>query len=139
MDLYLEIMFSKSDLSRADREMMALIVSASNKCKYCISHHSEAVNHYWKNSDRTNFLVTEFNKAELNNRQVDLCRFAAQLTLHPAGFEEDYETNMLKDAGLTDSAILDATLVVAYFNFVNRIVLALDVEFSKEEISGYNY
>lgn len=61
----------------------------------------------------------------LNNKLQALCRFAHQLTLQPGRFEEDHETNKLKDAGLSDSAILDATLVVAYFNFVNRNVLAL--------------
>lgn len=37
IDLYLEIMFTRSDLSRADREMMAVVVSASNGCNYCTS------------------------------------------------------------------------------------------------------
>lgn len=139
MDLYMEIMFSKSELSRAEREMMAVIVSASNKCNYCISHHAEALNHYWKNHNKINTLVTDFNKVELNNRQVALCRFASWLTLQPGDFEEDQETNRLKNAGFTDSAILDATLVVAYFNFVNRIVLALGVEPDDAEIKGYKY
>jgi alkylhydroperoxidase family enzyme len=40
---------------------------------------------------------------------------------------------------LSDSAILDATLVVAYFNFVNRIVLALGVESSELEVQGYRF
>ena len=35
MDLYMEIMYTKSELSRAEREMMAVIVSVSNNCEYC--------------------------------------------------------------------------------------------------------
>ena len=35
IDLYLEIMFSKSELSRAEREMMAVVVSVANGCEYC--------------------------------------------------------------------------------------------------------
>lgn len=139
MDLYMEIMFTKSDLSRADREMMAVVISASNLCNYCISHHAEALDHYWGNPEKINALIADFNKAELNGKQQALLRFAQQLTLQPGGFEEDYETNKLKDAGLSDNAILDATLVVAYFNFVNRIVLALGVEKDNEEVSGYIY
>jgi uncharacterized peroxidase-related enzyme len=51
MDLYLEIMFSKSELSRAEREMMAVVVSVANGCEYCQMHHAQALNHYhyWKN------------------------------------------------------------------------------------------
>ncbi|MDT8394188.1 MAG: peroxidase-related enzyme [Bacteroidales bacterium] len=139
IDLYLEIMFSKSELSRAEREMMAVVVSAANQCKYCISHHAEALNHYWKDPEKTNTLIEDHSKAGINSRQNALCSFARQLTLQPADFEEDNETNRLRSAGLTDSAILDATLVVAYFNFVNRIVLALRVEPDKNEIKGYKY
>lgn len=139
IDLYLEIMFTKSDLSRANREMMAVIVSVNNKCLYCISHHSEALNHYWKNRQKTESLIANFSKTELTKKQLALCRFAQQLTLQPGGFKEDYETTRLKDAGLSNSAILDATLVVAYFNFVNRIVLALGVEPDENEIKGYKY
>ena len=40
VELYLEIMFSKSELSRADREMIGVIVSVCNKCEYCEIHHA---------------------------------------------------------------------------------------------------
>ena len=34
MDLYMAIMFGKSPLSRAQREMLATVVSATNGCHY---------------------------------------------------------------------------------------------------------
>jgi len=43
----------------------------------------------------------------------------------------------LRNAGFSDSAILDTGLVISYFNFVNRMVLSLGVEL--EEDSGQNY
>ncbi|MBK5192462.1 MAG: peroxidase, partial [Flavobacteriaceae bacterium] len=36
-------------------------------------------------------------------------------------------------------AILDATLVVSYFNFVNRMVLTLGVEIETDEGENYKY
>ena len=57
-ELYLEIMFSKSELSRAEREMMAVIVSANNHCEYCILHHAEALNHYWEDEEKINLLIS---------------------------------------------------------------------------------
>ena len=44
----------------------------------------------------------------------------------------------LRAEGLTDRDILDITLVVSYFNFVNRIALGLGVSYSAEELSGYH-
>lgn len=43
----------------------------------------------------------------------------------------------LRHLGLGDEDILLANLIVAYFNFVNRIALGLGVEHSAEEVSGY--
>jgi uncharacterized peroxidase-related enzyme len=56
-----------------------------------------------------------------------LCRHALLLNREPAGVGAgDLET--LRRAGFDDRAILDLTLVVAYFNFVNRIASGLGVE-----------
>jgi alkylhydroperoxidase family enzyme len=43
----------------------------------------------------------------------------------------------LRSEGLSDEDILDLTLIVGYFNFVNRIALGLGVTFSDDELSGY--
>ncbi len=139
MDLYMEIMYSRSDLTRAEREMMAIVVSVINDCDYCRLHHAEALNHYWKDDDRIVRLTTDFTNAGLSEKEALLCRFSRELTLRPESFLENSLIEDLKNASLTDNAILDATLVVAYFNFVNRIVLALDVKSDPQELKGYDF
>ncbi len=139
MDLYLEIMFSKSELSRAEREMMAVVVSAGNACAYCQMHHSEALSHYWKNNERISLLKKDIHQAGLTSREQVLCEFAQKLTISPDIFKEEKQLQPLRNEGISDAAILDATLVVAYFNFVNRIVLALGLEANEAEMKGYNY
>lgn len=139
MDLYMEIMFSKSELSRAEREMIAVLVSTTNGCEYCQLHHKEALNHYWKDQNKTSSLSLDYKSIGLENRSLVLCEFAENLTKNPIEFNEPFYVQKLKKEGLSDSAVLDATLVVAYFNFVNRIILALGVEANEDEIKGYNY
>lgn len=139
MDLYLEIMFSKSELTRAEREMMAVIVSVSNGCDYCRLHHAEALNHYWKDQGRIQSLIADYRRAGLTSKQEVLCQYARELTDNPEDFNEPALINLLKENGFSDGAVLDATLVIAYFNFVNRIVLALGVEHNEDEITGYRF
>ena len=139
MDLYMEIMYSRSELSRAEREMIAVIVSVNNNCDYCQIHHAEALNNYWKDDSRIALLKSDFNKAVLNERERELCSFAKTVTLDPGSSQEKDLTLKLKDLGISDSGILDATLVVAYFNFVNRIVLSLNVEIENDSGEGYKY
>lgn len=139
MDLYMEIMFSKSELSRAEREMMAVVTSITNQCYYCQIHHSEALNNYWKNDEKILKLQKNFNAAQLTEKELLLCEFAEKLTLKPIDFKESKHIKKLKNINLSDQAILDATLVVAYFNFVNRIVLGLQVNLENNGAIGYNY
>lgn len=139
MDLYMEIMYTKSELTRAEREMMAVVVSVANGCQYCQLHHAEALNHYWKDENKIAQLRSDYKMLALESRLSVLCEFAEILTQNPSGFSEPLFVEKLKHEGFSDNAILDATLVVAYFNFVNRIVMALGVEANEKEIKGYNF
>jgi len=139
IDLYMEIMFSKSELSRAEREMIAVVVSACNNCNYCQTHHAEALNNYWKNTDRINQLRKNNLKMELSDKELALCEFANKTTLKLGEIQSHELVNNLKKVGLSDAAILDATLVVSYFNFVNRIVLTLGVHLEQDSGKGYKY
>jgi uncharacterized peroxidase-related enzyme len=139
MELYMEIMFSRSELSRADREMIAVVVSLSNKCEYCQTHHGEALNNYWKDKEKLDGFKTDYNAAGLNDKQMSLCEYAKKMTLNPGEAISTDLTASLKENGLSDEAILDASLVVSYFNFVNRMVLGLGVHLENHEGTGFKY
>lgn len=139
INLYMEIMYSRSELSRAEREMIGTIVSVTNGCKYCTIHHSEALNHYWKNNNKIEKLITGNYTEILSPKEIVLCNFSKHLTLNPAEHENNDFTIKLKNLDLSDAAILDIVLVTAYFNFVNRIVLSLGVELEVDKGTGYKY
>jgi len=68
-----------------------------------------------------------------------MCDFAVHLTKNPATHEATDFTSALKEAGLSDEAILDVALVTSYFNFVNRMVLSLGVQLEEHQGEGYKY
>lgn len=136
LDLYMTIMFGKSGLSRAERESIAVVVSASNECAYCVSHHAEALRRYVKDEEIISLLMTADGLETLEPRLSNIVRYAEKLTSAPAAMTET-DLGELRAEGLEDKDILDLTLIVAYFNFVNRIALGLGVTFSDEEMSGY--
>jgi uncharacterized peroxidase-related enzyme len=138
MDLYKVIMFKKSALSRLQREMLGVVTSRANNCEYCQIHHAEAVNHYWKDDAKTTQLRTDYTLVELDSKDRMLCDYAFSLTKNPLESAKSKQVEKMKEAGITDKEILDATLVISYFNFVNRIVLSLGVELENNP-GGYNY
>lgn len=130
-DLYMSLLYGTEGLSRADREMVAVVVSSENDCAYCVQHHGDALNRYWEDRDRVETLADDPEELDLEPRQEALVGWARQITHEPHG-SGDVHVEMMRNAGLADEEILDATLVAAYFNFVNRVVLGLDVEVEEE-------
>ncbi len=137
LDLYMSIMFGRSGLSRAEREAIAVVVSATNECEYCVNHHTEALRRYIKDEDVLQTLASADGLEVLEPRLGNIVIHAEKLTSAPSAMTES-DLDPLRVEGLTDQDILDITLVVAYFNFVNRIALGLGVSYSAEELSGYH-
>ena len=138
-DLYREFLFARTDLSRAERELIAVVVSDANDCAYCVAHHRAALNAYWNDDDRIDaVLLGDADAAALSDRKHALIAYSRALTTDPGSITEA-DVAALRDAGLSDTAILDTALVASYFNFVNRTALGLGVDFTPEEATGYEY
>jgi len=138
IDLYMTIMFGNSPLKRYQREMMAVVVSKTNNCNYCINHHAEALNHFWKDDYKLEQLKENYKNTELSEKDMALCKYAEYLTLDPGLANIKDMTLPLKNVGFNDRAILDSSLVISYFNFVNRLVQSLGVTI-EEDVGGYEY
>lgn len=137
LDLYMDLMFAPGGLSRRQREMIAVVVSRENRCDYCVAHHVEALAHYVGDRRLLDAIVSDAAVPELPPADRALLDHAAKLTRTPASMSAD-DIQALRDAGLAEADILLANLIVAYFNFVNRIALGLGVAFSTAEVSGYD-
>jgi len=136
LDLYMTLMFGKSGLSRAEREAVAVVVSANNDCECCVRHHIEALRHYIDDEETLTMLMTADGLETLEPRLSNIVRHAEKLTTAPVAMTES-DLDELRTEGLSDRDILDLTLIVSYFNFVNRVALGLGVRFTAEELSGY--
>ena len=136
--LYVNLMFGQSNLSREEREIIATVVSAANKCDYCKLHHGEALNYYWKNLEKVQAFMNDPLSFDVPERTKAMIKYAIKLTKTPEEVTEE-DIKSLRTVGFSDRDILDIALITSYFNFVNRIALGLGVEFSPDEISGYKY
>ena len=136
LDLYMTIMFGKSGLSRSEREAIAVVVSAVNDCAYCVNHHAEALRRYIEDDETLELLMSADGLETLEPRLSNIVRHAEKLTSAPSAMTES-DLGELRAVGLSDRDILDLTLIVGYFNFVNRIALGLGVDFTPDELSGY--
>ncbi len=138
MDLYMTVMFGQSPLSRVQREMMAVGVSSANGCLYCVRHHREALNHYWKDRQRVQDLAADPAKTQLSRTDEALCEYARLLTLRPGDVSNEVIT-ALRDSPLDESFDIGCDTDHRVLQFCNRIVLSMGVESEPDGGKGYNY
>lgn len=124
LSLYEEVHFGESPLTRRERELVATVVSRENECAYCVTHHADAFGRHAKEPGLQALVATDYKKAKISTRERAIADHAVKLTRTPGDVTES-DVEKLRSVGLDDRAILDLTLVVAYFNFVNRIASGL--------------
>ena len=138
LELYDTLLFGQSDLRRAEREAIAVVVSAENGCRYCVRHHGEALAAYWDRARVDQLAADHAAMDDLEPKLRQACTVAAKLTRAPDAMSKA-DVDRLRDAGWSDRSILDIVLITAYFNFVNRIANGLGVEVTAAEATGYEY
>jgi uncharacterized peroxidase-related enzyme len=121
---YDELMRGESGLSKVQREMIAVVVSATNRCHYCIVSHSAALRKLTGDPDLVDRLATGWKYAELDAKERAMLGFAVKLTEASADCTDD-DTQALRDAGWTDEDVFDIAQVAAMFNFTNRLASGL--------------
>jgi len=127
LDLYRAVVFQRSTLDRVARERIAVVVSTANRCSYCVAHHAEALRQVGDEPAVVASLARGEAPAGLRGADARLLAWADRAARDPAACTEA-DVLDLREHGFDDRAILDAVLTVAYFSFVNRIVLLLGVD-----------
>jgi uncharacterized peroxidase-related enzyme len=121
---YNAIMYAPGGLSRAERELAALIVSTVNGCPYCASVHAQRLIQLTKDPALVERVFADPYADGATERETVLMRFARRLTLDTATFDVD-DIAQLRALGLSDGEILDFSHVAAIFAWANRLMQTL--------------
>jgi len=126
VDMYNDLMLEDSRLSKLEREMIAVVVSAANRCYYCLTAHGQAVRQMSGDPSLGELLVMNYRVARLTKRQRAMLDFAHKLTVAPAETGAA-DRRQLRRAGFSDRDVWDITAVAAFFNMTNRVATAVDM------------
>ncbi|MGX9351897.1 peroxidase-related enzyme [Shimia sp. W99] len=121
--LYNDLMLGESGLNKLEREMIAVVVSAINKCFYCLVAHGAAVRQYSGDPKLGEMMVMNWRVADLDARQYAMLAFAEKMTLASATIEEA-DRQHLRDVGFNDRDIWDIANVAGFYNMSNRVASA---------------
>jgi uncharacterized peroxidase-related enzyme len=124
--MYNDLMLAPSGLNKLEREMIAVAVSAQNRCYYCLVAHGAAVRQLSGDPPLGELMVMNYRAARLSKRERAMLDFAVKLTAEPWSVEEEDRVR-LRQAGLSDRDIWDIAAVAGFFNMTNRVASATDM------------
>ena len=122
---YRALMASPAPLSPAQAEMVALVVSATNGCGYCVSHHGPRLAAL-VGVPLARALALDYREANLAARDRVLLDAAVALTCEPAE-RTNADIERLREYGYDDAAILKLTATTGLYNLINRVASGLGV------------
>jgi uncharacterized peroxidase-related enzyme len=124
--VYNDLMLAPSGLSKLEREMIAVAVSAHNRCYYCLVAHGAAVRQLSGDPALGELMVMNYRVARLSERERSMLDFAVKLTAEPWLIGEEDRAG-LRRAGFSDRDMWDIAAVAGFFNMTNRVASATDM------------
>lgn len=126
--LYNDLMLAPSGLSKLEREMIAVVVSAENRCWYCLVAHGAAVRQLSGDPALGEALALNYRYAAgLTGKQRAMLDFAAKMAKESYAIEEP-DRQALRDAGFSDKDIWDIAAVASFFAMSNRMASAVAMQ-----------
>ena len=123
---YNGLMLAPSGLSKLEREMIAVVVSAANRCFYCVTAHGAAVRQLSGDPVLGDTLSVNWRAARLEPRHAAMLAFAEKVALASFALEEA-DRQALREAGFSDVDIWDVAAVASFFAMSNRLASATDM------------
>jgi uncharacterized peroxidase-related enzyme len=123
-----ESLFSSadSDISPAEKEIIAVIVSAENGCVYCETHHTHILAKIIDDPIRARRIALGYDHVtDLTLREQAFGDLAIKITRDPKTVTEA-DLNGLRELGIEDRTILEVIEIAAFFNYTNRVAIPLN-------------
>ncbi|MEL7000460.1 MAG: peroxidase-related enzyme [Pseudomonadota bacterium] len=117
--MYNDLMLGPSGLTKLEREMIAVAVSARNSCWYCQVAHGAQVRQLSGSPELGEALAMNWRVADLDDRQRAMLEFSMKMTENSSAITEP-DRDALRAEGFNDEDIWDIASVAAFFNMSNR-------------------
>jgi uncharacterized peroxidase-related enzyme len=116
----------EAGLSHQERELIALVVSVENRCEPCVFGHAAKLREITGDPLWVGKVEVNYRRADLSPRERAIADYALQITRAPEAIEPA-ALDRLREVGLSETEIIEAATIAAYFNFSNRVNSALGV------------
>jgi uncharacterized peroxidase-related enzyme len=115
------ILRNESELTVAERELIAAYVSSLNDCHYCFSAHRDHARAWGIPAEVFGDVRIDIDHPGIPERMRPVLAFARRLTVDPPGTAVA-DAQVVYDAGFSEEGLFDIISVTALYNFMNRVL-----------------
>ncbi len=121
-------LFSRTELPFTTKERIAILVSMENSCKICVNLHKSLSKRLGMSEEQINEVLKGVDNIDCNEGEKILLKFCIR-----ASGKENYkilksDIDSVRNAGYSDSQVLEAVAITAYFNYINTITNVFGLE-----------
>jgi uncharacterized peroxidase-related enzyme len=131
---YKRLMQDDNYLSKIEKEMIAVVVSSTNRCLYCCVSHGYTLGVLLKNVSAAKDILINYKVASISKKHKLMLDFVSKLTLESHKIIDE-DRNKLRKAKFSEYQILEIIEVTAFFNMTNRIASGTNMIPNKEYYS----
>ena len=128
---YQILMLDESALSRAQKEMIATVVSVKNHCEYCYTHHMASMIAAGIEAGLAQAIRDDYTSAAIDSKHRAMVEF---VTMERPDRARQNDIDTLRKRNWSDRQILEIVMIAALFEDYNRRVSLLGLEL--EDWSG---
>jgi len=125
-----------SVLTLRERELIALVVSAENRCDACVIAHTAALRALGGTAQWADQVSVNYRRAELTPRERALADYAIKVT-RAASEVEPADLDAVRATGVTEQGLLEAVAVIGLFNLTNRLNSGLGIKVNDEAYDSF--
>jgi uncharacterized peroxidase-related enzyme len=120
------LMEKNEGLTKAEREMIVVATSGTNRCQYCVVAHGAILRIRAKDARIADLVAVNWRKAELAPRHRAMLAFAEKVA-EAADRVDESDYKALHEAGFTDDEAWDIAAIAAFFAMSNRLANAFSI------------
>ena len=117
---YNRLMQDDNYLSKIEKEMIAVVVSTTNRCLYCCVSHSYTLAKLLKDPIKAKNILINYEVAQISKKHKIMLDFVSKLTQNSHKINED-DRDKLRKIKFNEFQILEIIEVAAFFNMTNRV------------------
>jgi len=113
--------FAKAGFTPAEQQLMPLIVSVENSCRFCVGAHSAIAT---MNKVAPDLIASVRDGTPLSDRKIEALRTFTRKVIQERGFAADADVAAFLEAGYTKAHVLGVVLAVAWktiSNYANHL------------------